>query len=329
MRIFKDHTERNREFEKLVVLKQKEMKEFLKEKLREHMDSNGREDRIISDDGYLFYRGTFPVLLCAHMDTLHMLVPSTIVYANGTISSPQGIGGDDRCGIYMILKILKQYDCSVLFLEDEESGCVGAKKFARTELCRNLERDDCYKFIIELDRKGNNHAVFYDCDNYAFERFITKEFFVEKTGTCSDISYIAPSLGVAAVNLSCGYYDEHHLYHYVHLDEMEKVIEETLKILERSKDKEKFKYVKKTSYSGYGYGSTNYYGRYYDDWDYSWSNYKPKKKYMFRFIREENGKKYIKEVYINGNSIEECFYKFFREYTDVCYENILASGWYE
>ena len=45
--------------------------------------------------------------------------------------SPQGIGGDDRCGVWMILQILRTANCHVLFCEDEEVGCVGAKKFTK------------------------------------------------------------------------------------------------------------------------------------------------------------------------------------------------------
>ena len=318
MRIMKDSTPRNRDFEILVSLNETDLKAYLKTKVA------NRGGTVISDDGYLFYKGGFPVLLCAHMDTVHEKEISTIVYANGTISSPQGIGGDDRCGIYMILQILKRYDCSVLFLEDEEIGCVGAKKFARTELARSLEREEKLKYIIEFDRKGNNHAVFYDCDNPSFTKFITQGFFKKETGTCSDISYIAPALGIAAVNLSCGYYHEHYIDHYVNLAEMEKVIEEAVGLLAKTGEVERFKYVKKNSYGGY-------YGRYYDDYDYdyySYYGYGKRKKYFFRFLLAENGTQHIIETFIEGKEIEECFYKFFKEYPSVCYNNVLAHGWF-
>ena len=327
MRILKDATPRNKEFETLVSLNETDLKTYLKTKVA------NRGGTVISDDGYLFYKGGFPVLLCAHMDTVHDKEPTTIVYANGTISSPQGIGGDDRCGIYMILKILKRYDCSVLFLEDEEIGCVGAKKFARTELARSLEKEEKLKYIIEFDRKGNNHAVFYDCDNPNFTKFITQGFFKKETGTCSDISYIAPALGIAAVNLSCGYYHEHYIDHYVNLAEMEKVIEEAIGLLDKTSEVERFKYVRGNSYS-----YNNYYGRYYDNYDsydydygygYGYGRSYYSKKYFFKFLLTENRTQYIRETFIKGNEIEECFYKFFKEYPSVCYNDVLAHGWFE
>ena len=99
-RIYKDSTERNKEFEKLAQMTQNEMKTHVHAKL-------ALIGYVQSGDGYVYHEGTFPVLLCAHMDTVHKEIPRTLVYANGTLSSTQGIGGDDRCGIYMIFKIFR------------------------------------------------------------------------------------------------------------------------------------------------------------------------------------------------------------------------------
>ena len=115
--------------------------------------------------GYLYAEGTIPVLLAAHMDTVHRQPVEQICYsADGAVAmSPQGIGGDDRCGVWMILQILCTAKCHVLFCEDEEVGCVGAKKFTRGSLRPQVN------YIVELDRRGSNDAVFYRCDNPEFE----------------------------------------------------------------------------------------------------------------------------------------------------------------
>lgn len=263
MKIYKDNiTDRNEALEKLVVKSQIEMKRYLIQYLL-----NRGKNKVSIGDGYIFYKGKFPILLCAHMDTVHEDRISTLVYANGTLSSPQGIGGDDRCGIYMIQKILSRFDCSVVFLEDEEIGCIGAKKFAKTKTCLDLK--DKLKYIIEFDRKGNNHAVTYDCENPEFDAYITKEFFKKEYGTCSDISYIAPALGVAAVNFSCGYYQEHHLEEWINLKEMETIIAEAIKLLNRTRTLEKpFEYIEcKKSYYGYGNSKFDRYS-WYDEDDY-------------------------------------------------------------
>lgn len=67
-------------------------------------------------------------------------------------------------------------------------------------LARELE----FNYIIEFDRANANDAVFYECANDEFEAFITKEFYKTNFGSYSDICEVAPALGCAAVNLSCG-----------------------------------------------------------------------------------------------------------------------------
>ena len=198
-------------FETILRLPQMELKKRLKAELK------SRGYHITDKPGYLYAGGTIPVLLVAHMDTVHRQPVEQICYsADGAVTmSPQGIGGDDRCGVWMILQILHTASCHVLLCEDEEIGCVGAKKFTRGSLRPQVN------YIVELDRRGSNDAVFYRCDNPEFEDFVTSFGFETANGSCSDISYIAPYLETAAVNISCGYYCEHQRHEYIHLEEME------------------------------------------------------------------------------------------------------------
>lgn len=198
-------------FETILRLPQMELKKTLKAELK------SRGYPITDKPGYLYAEGTIPVLLVAHMDTVHRQPVEQICYsADGAVAmSPQGIGGDDRCGVWMILQILRTTNCHVLFCEDEEVGCVGAKKFTRGPLRPQVN------YIVELDRRGSNDAVFYRCDNPEFEDFVTSFGFETAGGSCSDISYIAPYLETAAVNISCGYYCEHQRHEYICLEEME------------------------------------------------------------------------------------------------------------
>lgn len=315
--IYKDTiTERNTKFEKLVLQTQEEMKYYVKGRL-------GNYGKVVEGDGYIYYKGTFPVLLCAHMDTVHDALPRTLVYANGTLSSPQGIGGDDRCGIYMIFKILKKYDCSVVFLEDEEIGCVGAKKFAASSLCKEIKEEGKLKYIIEFDRKGHNHAVTYDCDNKEFDEFITKEFFKKQYGTCSDISYIAPELGVAAVNLSCGYYEEHKLKEWVNLAEMERVVVEAMKVLERTKELEKpFEYIR-SKYAGYRYGYGYYDHGYYGSWDDDdyYGGYYSTKNVTYTFCFKLDAITTITSI--SAKTEAEAYFELFKKYQSLCYADIV------
>ena len=179
-------------------------------------------ETVFAEDGFVFAPGEIPVLLCAHMDTVHACIPHQIHVnlnkkSQTVISAEDGIGGDDRCGIYMVLQIAAKRKCSVLFLEDEEIGLVGAGKFTERPLSWDLN----YQYIMEFDRANRNDAVFYECDNPDFVSFIEKDgFYKEAFGSCSDISEIAPHIGCAAVNLSCGYYNQHTKTEYVIWEEM-------------------------------------------------------------------------------------------------------------
>lgn len=115
-----------RDFINLCKLSQTDLKSHLADKLLEHFPV----ENITSGDGYLYAEGTIPILLVAHLDTVHKELPRTILYDEESkiISSPEGIGGDDRSGVYILLEVLKEHNCSVLFCEDEEAGAVGAEK---------------------------------------------------------------------------------------------------------------------------------------------------------------------------------------------------------
>ena len=253
----------------IVKLDKTALKAVLEEELRK------RGYNPINEPGYLYAEGTHPVMLIAHMDTVHH-DNCTIVCESEDgkyLMSPQGIGGDDRCGIYMVLKTIDEVNCSVVFTEDEEVGCVGAGKFAQSG-----HKPANLNYIIEYDRKGKDDAVFYSCDNPEFTKFICDEEigFKEETGSCSDISRIAPALGVAAVNLSSGYYSQHTLHEYINVQQMENNIQRGLQLIR--KPCEKFDYIEKVyKYSGYKYSGTGSgyksYGKY-DDYDdycgYNW-----------------------------------------------------------
>ena len=242
----------NEQFKTICKMSQKELKKYAAKQLKEMYG----EVNVCVSDGFVYAQGEFPVLLVAHMDTVHKKLPKTILYdiKKNSLSSPQGIGGDDRCGVYMIFEIIKKHNCSVLFCEDEEIGGIGAKKFTETEFAKELK----FNYIIEFDRKGRNDAVFYNCENDEFEDFITKDYYKSSWGTFSDISVIAPFLGCAAVNLSCGYYNAHTTEEYVALAEMEKSIVEAIKIIDRTTDEDKFEYIEAAP--------TYWGGRYFDDY---------------------------------------------------------------
>lgn len=183
--------------------------------------------KVVSGKGYLYSPGMYPVLLVAHLDTVHNEPVRDICISEdrNILMSPQGIGGDDRAGVYTILEILKKVSCHVLFCEQEEIGGIGALCFSKNKIKPKVN------YIIEFDRRGNNDAVFYSCENKDFENFICGFGFKKAGGSFSDISILAPALGIAAVNLSSGYYNEHMPHEHINMKDVRRNIKRGIDII--------------------------------------------------------------------------------------------------
>lgn len=208
----------------------------------------------ISKDGFLYAEGDIPVLLIAHMDTVFEEPPKKVLYKEkeDIIYNPDGgLGGDDRCGIYAIMKLLEKYKAHVLFTEDEEIGCIGAEKAVEGLDIPNV------KYIIEFDRRGKNDCVFYDCGNKRFMEYVESFGFKTNYGTCSDISILGRDWDIAAVNLSCGYYNEHTVKEYIIFSQLLntiKLAEKMLKELEKAPyfDYQEVQYIPRYQYEPSG-----------------------------------------------------------------------------
>ena len=182
---------------KLLKMTQPEVKRFCKGFLK----SFGYKP--VLKDGFLFAQGDLPIALVAHMDTVFS-PPTSLKFTKNSVTSPTGLGADDRAGIYGILEMVRRgYRPTIILLEDEEIGGIGAYKFIDQDITLDV------RYMIELDRQGQDDAVFYDCDNIEFTNYICEFGFKKATGSFSDISIIAPHYGVGAVNLSIGYYSQH------------------------------------------------------------------------------------------------------------------------
>ena len=203
---------------------------------------------ILSKGNFILVRGTAPVMLVAHLDTVHTEPVKQICASKdeNILMSPQGIGGDDRCGVFALLKVYQSAQVKpwLLFTCDEEVGGLGAQQFCLAHSQRRLPTElDDLKFLVEIDRKGKNDAVYYDCDNSDFEAYITGKGFQTALGSFSDISLLAPELGVAAVNLSSGYYAPHTLHEYIIRTQLENVIQRVGEIVSDASDLPRFEYI--------------------------------------------------------------------------------------
>ena len=262
-------------FRKMVRLDQQTLKAKMTKVLKRYYR------QVVSGDGFVYAKGNgkCPILLTAHMDTVHKETVKEIEEfenEHGTVlSSPQGIGGDDRCGIWMIYKIVTttKYRPSILLCEDEEIGGVGSEKFVKTGYVKDLES---LKYLVELDRANDNDAVYYDCGNEDFMVYIEKTIgYKEAYGSFSDIGHLSPACDKASVNLSCGYYKQHTLQEYVVLEEMQATLEKVKILLADSSKCKAFDYqevvyskwnwASRYSNFNYSYGSSAEKALFYDE----------------------------------------------------------------
>lgn len=241
----------------------KTLEDFLRptqEGLFKLLQKRFEKEAVCKKGRFLLVPGKVPVLLIAHLDTIHRSTVKTICqskYGN-ILMSPQGIGGDDRCGVYGIVKVYEATEEKpwLLFTCDEEIGGRGADSFCAAYLKEELpERLNELKMLVELDRKGKNDAVYYSCDNPAFEEYITSKGFRTAHGSFSDISSIAPCLGVAAVNLSCGYYNAHTLHECINRKQLNATVRKVIGMVSDAEkpDFPKYDYIR--SQRNYYYGS--------------------------------------------------------------------------
>ena len=191
----------------------------------------GKKNVIYSRNG-IIAKGKIPVMLVAHLDTVFHSPPKDIFYdkENNVIWSPDGLGADDRAGVYAILKIIS---CTKLrpyiaFTTDEEQGCIGATSLA----IEYTPPKNSIKYIIELDRRGSNDCVFYECGNQEFIKFIEGFGFVTALGSFSDIVELCPNWGVCGVNLSIGYVNEHSYIEMLYVNHMLNTIKKVISMLQ-------------------------------------------------------------------------------------------------
>ena len=200
-----------------------------------------RYTKVIANEHFIYAVGEIPIAVLAHMDTVFKAPPKEIYYdtRQNVILSPQGLGADDRAGVFAILKILHAgLKPSIIFTTDEECGGLGA--FAIMDKLDKPKTD--LKYLIQLDRRGTNDCVFYDCDNKAFVQYVESFGFRENWGTFTDISVICPEWGMAGVNLSIGYLREHSTSEILNVDDMYDTIDKVITMLSE-KDIPYFKYI--------------------------------------------------------------------------------------
>jgi di/tripeptidase len=180
------------------------------------------------------------IALVAHIDTVHDDEPDRQIIvdeATQTLWSPQGLGADDRAGVWTILNIFfsvpEIYRPIVLLTDLEECGGLGAREAADIF----AEHLSMATFFIELDRRGE--CVFYNSESPEFVAYIESFGFYRNRGIFSDISIICPAVNRCGVNLSMGYYHAHTKKEYLNLTHMDNTREALPALLKDNYEKKK------------------------------------------------------------------------------------------
>ena len=195
------------------------MKKFIKGYVKKHIPGvTFRSDHV----GNLYMtRGiseTYPCIV-AHLDQVQrehskdfkVIETEDIIFGYSPKNRKrEGLGADDKNGIWIALKCLEKYECiKVAFFISEEIGCIGSRN-------ADMNFFEDTRFVIEPDRRGFENLITdisYTslCSNdflrdIGFERFGYKE----ESGMMTDVLELKErGLGVSCINLSCGYYEPH------------------------------------------------------------------------------------------------------------------------
>lgn len=251
--------------QEFVVLAQKtqmDLKKYCYEKLSKYYKKN----KIHNDKKFLYAKGNIPLMLVAHLDTVHKHLPKNIWYSADftKVKSDEGIGGDDRCGVYAILTILNKLDKSklpsVLFTTDEEIGGVGVANF-----CKKYSNKKLYvNAFIEIDRASSDDVVNYNDDNFDLVDKFQEIGYKYEFGSYTDIVDLMETFGISGVNLSSGYYNPHTTSEYVNFKDLMWTIDNVIAFINNPLNYEKpYKYVK------YKRGNDWYSKGWHDTWNYN------------------------------------------------------------
>jgi di/tripeptidase len=195
----------------------------------------------------------FPCVI-AHTDTVHSidsinireifsvneqeeLKPSLKAYND--FGNPTGIGGDDKCGVYACLELLKELpNLKAAFFVSEETGCHGSKK-ADVNFFMNVG------YGIQFDAPGNVMVSEYCMGTQLFDR--DGEFFKicdvalnegfqgrhdYQSHPYTDVYALKNSFDFACINFAIGYYNYHTPNEYVVVEDVYSGIETGKKMIE-------------------------------------------------------------------------------------------------
>ena len=228
------------------------------------------------------------IIINAHMDTVAS-APAKIVAEkteDGDVhvksSNNQVIGGDDKNGVFVALKLLTdkriKQPLTILLCVAEETGCNGS------QFAMDNHKDyfaDCI-FCITVDRRGNTDIITQNFDlqlcSDEMDKTLSewgKDFgLITTQGSISDVSNIVKALEINGINLFAGYYNAHSGNEYTSIKDLSASLRFARYLLPLLRahfndNPEALKYKPKSTFRQPAYGSYRGYGTV---WDYGYSN---------------------------------------------------------
>lgn len=222
---------------------------------------------------------TYPCVV-AHLDQVqknHSSDFDVIEYNDAMIGfslsskNQQGLGADDKNGIWVALECLKHFDnIKIAFFTEEEIGCIGSDKADISFF------DDC-RFILQADRKGSSDFITTaSCTDLCSDEFRDAVLalghgYKENHGMMTDVLTLKEKgINVSCANFSCGYYNAHTDSEITILSELDNCRQLFFDIIENLTDVYPHKYIDIFSGKNYKYD-------YHDWYDYDWRNYQAPK----------------------------------------------------
>jgi len=198
--------------------------------------------------------GEYYPMFISHTDTVHNIVDEIIVkeeyllrpytfgkdFGNDQVlclkaydknDKPTGIGGDDKCGIYICLELLRQLDkVKIALFVSEETGCHGSKML-NTDFLKDVG------YVTQYDAPGD-HLISYSCmgtvlfdidsDFYKIAYNAISEGFqnemLVQSHPYTDIMIMKQKSDLSCINMSCGYYNMHTANEFVCISDVERAI---------------------------------------------------------------------------------------------------------
>ena len=194
--------------------------------------------------------GEYYPCVVSHIDTVHRSqidlieqktrldivenVDGNLIAYNPITGLQTGIGGDDKCGVFVCLSLFLEMDVlKGAFFVEEEIGMLGSKEadvefFENvgyaiqfdapsanwiTEVCSGVK-------IFDDEFKGNIKTVLSEG---GYTKFSNDPF--------TDVNQLAQKFNFNCLNLGCGYYEQHRDTEYVVIDEVKKALRMGIKLI--------------------------------------------------------------------------------------------------